>query len=192
MIRITHPDLGPITPSVKREFRSAAALILLVCANFSFGLKASAQQSPSASIVGRWRSLETSRGGLGAVYEFRSDGTVDFSYAAVVESPWRIENNQLVLPPATVDGDEQKSTLQWLSDSKLRLKTDASVIELTRVGDRPHADNPLVGEWMEHRACSRPYVGSSLVVWLRTVGHCCSCPSRCSKVPTTSPARRFI
>jgi hypothetical protein len=134
----------------KRVFRFVASLIFLFCASFSFGLYASAQQS-SSSIVGRWRSLETSRGRLGAMYEFRSDGTIDLSYGAIVESPWRIENNQLVLPPATVDGDEQKFTLQWLSDSKLKLKTEASVTELTRVGDRSHADQPLVGEWIEHR-----------------------------------------
>jgi len=150
MIRIVLPDLGPIMPNVKREFRFATSLILLVCASFNLGLYASAQQS-SSTIVGRWRSLETSRGGLGSMYEFRSDGTIDLSYGAIVEMQWRIENNQLVLPPAMVGGDEQKFTLQWLSDSKLRLKTEASVTELTRVGDRSHADQPLVGEWIEHR-----------------------------------------
>jgi hypothetical protein len=139
-------------PDMKRVFCFATSVILLVCASFDFGLHASAQQSSSASIVGRWRSLETSKGGLGAVYEFRSDGTVDFSYGAVVEMPWSIENNQLVLPSGAVGGDEQRDTLQWLSDGKLGLKTEAGVTELTSVGDRSHADKPLVGEWIEHRA----------------------------------------
>jgi hypothetical protein len=131
--------------------RFAISVILLVCASLDFGFYASAQQSSSASIVGRWRSLETSKGGLGAVYEFRPDGTVDFSPGAIVEMQWRVENNQLVVPPGTVGGDEQKYTLQWFSDSKLGLKTEAGVTELTRLGERSHADKPIVGEWIEHR-----------------------------------------
>jgi hypothetical protein len=136
---------------MKRVLRFATSAILLVCASFAFGFYASAQQPSSASIVGRWRSLETSKGGIGAVYEFRSDGTVDFSPGAIVEMQWRIENNQLVVPPGTVGGDEQKYTLQWFSDSKLGLKTEAGVTELTRIGERSHADKPIVGEWIEHR-----------------------------------------
>ena len=149
----------------KRVFRFVASLIFLVCGGVSLGLYASAQESSSASIVGRWRPLETSKGGLGAVYEFRSDGTVDFSYGAVVEMPWRIENNQLVLPPATVGGDEQKSTLQWLNDNKLRLKTEAGFTELTRIGERSSADNPLVGEWIEHHEVSGHRLESRLLFY---------------------------
>jgi hypothetical protein len=136
---------------MKRVLRFAILVVLLVCASLGFGFYASAQQPSSASIVGRWRSLETSKGGLGAVYEFRSDGTVDFSPGAIVEMQWRVENNQLVLPPATVGGDEQKYTLQWLSDSKLGLKTEAGVTELTRLGERSPTDKLIVGEWIEHR-----------------------------------------
>ncbi len=140
-----------LKPNLKRVLYFATSVLLLVGTGFDFGLHASAQQYSSSSIVGRWRALETSKGGLGAVYEFRSDGTVDFGFGAVVEMPWRVENNQLVVPPATVGGEEQKSTLQWFGDSKLRLKTEASVTEFTRVGDRPDAGNPLIGEWIEHR-----------------------------------------
>jgi hypothetical protein len=135
---------------MKSVLRFATSVILLVCASFDFGFYASAQQSSSARILGRWRSLETSKGGIGAMFEFRSDGT-DFSPGAVVEMQWRVENNQLILPPATVGGDEQKYTLQWLSDSKLGLKTEAGVTGLTRVGDHSHSDKPMIGEWIEHR-----------------------------------------
>ena len=115
--------------TMKRVLRFATSVVLLVCASFVFGFYASAQQSSSVSIVGRWRSLETSKGGIGAVYDFRSDGSVDFSYGAIVEMQWRVENNQLILPPGTVGGDEQKYTLQWFSDNKLGLKTGAGVTD---------------------------------------------------------------
>ena len=125
--------------------------LLLACANFDSGSCASAQQSSSTSIVGRWRSLETTKGGIGNVYEFRSDGTVDGSLGAVVEMPWRIENNQLILPPETNGGAERKTNLKWLGDNKLNLVSEAAVIELARVGDRANADNPILGEWIENR-----------------------------------------
>lgn len=131
--------------------RFAAKVAVLVCVSFDFGCCASAQQSHSASIVGRWFSLERSKGGIGEVCEFRSDGTVDYSTGAVVDMLWRIENNQLILPPATIDGPEQKYTLKWLGDNKLRLETEGGVTELSRVSDHPDSGKPIIGEWLEKR-----------------------------------------
>ncbi len=70
---------------------------------------------------------------------------------AVVDMPWRIENNQLVLPPDTTDDTEVKCTMKWLSDNKIRCEAQGSVIELTRVGERSDSGNPIVGEWTETR-----------------------------------------
>ena len=136
---------------VKHALHFAASIALLVSVSFDFGCCASAQQSSSAGIVGRWFSLERSKGGIGQVCEFRSDGTVDYSIGAVVDMPWRIENNQLILPPATTDGPEQKYMLKWLGDNKLRLEAEGSATELARVGDRSDAGNPIIGEWIENR-----------------------------------------
>jgi hypothetical protein len=137
--------------TVKHAIRFAFSIALLVCVSFDFGSSISAQQASAAGIVGRWRALETSKGGIGAIYEFRSDGTVDFSPGAIVEAQWRIENNQLILPPGTNDGAEQKQTLKWFGDNKLSLVSGAAVIELARVGDRADAANPMIGEWIESR-----------------------------------------
>ena len=142
---------GQFFRNSNRVLRFAASAALLACVSFDFACCASAQRSTSGSIVGRWRSVETSKGGLGAIVEFRSDGTADFSPGAVVEGPWRIENGQLILPPATDRGAERKTNLKWLGDNKLRLEDEASVIELTRVGDRVDVRNPIVGEWIENR-----------------------------------------
>ena len=56
-------------------------------------------QSP-VNLTGRWRSVETSQGGIGAVYQFHADGTVDFSPGAIVDMPYRLEGDQLILPPS--------------------------------------------------------------------------------------------
>lgn len=154
--------------NVKRALRFAASVTLLVCVSFFSGSCDCAQQPSSASIVGRWRSLETSKGGIGAMFEFRPDGTVDFSPGAVVETQWRIENNQLILPSATTGSAEQKYTLKWLGDNKLSLGSEASVQELARVGNRANAGNPIIGEWIE----SREMAGRNLEVhWLFYLGN---------------------
>jgi hypothetical protein len=137
--------------NMKDALRLAASVAFLVCVSFGSGSCASAQQSSTASIVGRWRSLETSKGGIGVVYEFRSDGTVDFSPGAIVEMPWRIESDQLILPPATKEGTEQRQTLKWLGDNKLSLGSAGGAIELTRTGDRANAEKSILGEWIENR-----------------------------------------
>jgi hypothetical protein len=153
--------------NVKHTIRFAASMTLLVCVSFDFGPCVSAQQASAARIVGRWRSLETSKGGIGAILEFRSDGTVDFSPGAVVEMPWRIESNQLILPPETDGGAERKANLKWLGDSKVSLVSEAAVIELERVGDRANAGNPILGEWIERREMA----GSKLEAhWLFYLG----------------------
>lgn len=123
----------------------------VACASFIFGAYAAAQQAPAASIVGRWRSLETTKGGIGQIWEFRADGSFDFSMGADVEIPWRIENNQLILPPDAGDGPEQKCVLKWFGDNKVRLEADGGVVELTRVGNRTDSGNPIIGEWTETR-----------------------------------------
>ena len=137
--------------NMKDALRFATLVTFLVCACFDSGPRTSAQQSSTTSIVGRWRSLATSKGGIGEAYEFHSDGTVDSSIGAIVEMPWRIENDQLILPPATTDGAEQKETLKWLGDDKVSLASTGAAVELTRVGSRANAEKPILGEWIENR-----------------------------------------
>jgi len=149
MERLTH--VQGMANKLPQMRRFAVCVALLVCVIFDFGYCASAQQQSSASIVGRWRSLETSKGGIGALIEFRSDGTADFSPGAVVEMPWRIENNQLIMPSGTNGGAEQRVNLKWLGDNKVSLVSDATSIELTRVGDRANASSLIIGEWIQSR-----------------------------------------
>jgi hypothetical protein len=120
---------------------------ILVCA--------SAADASSGEIVGRWRSLETSKGGIGAMYEFHANGAVDFSPGAIVETPWRVENDQLVLPSGTSGGQEHKQTIQWLSDNKVQFVSGDGVgDELTRSGGRSDAAHPMIGEWIGTRDMS--------------------------------------
>jgi hypothetical protein len=96
--------------------------------------------------------METSKGGIGAMYTFHADGVVDFSPGAVVEMRWRVENDQLILASGTAGDPEQKMVIKWLSDDKVQfLSGDAVANELTRAGKRSDTANPLIGEWLGTR-----------------------------------------
>jgi hypothetical protein len=106
-------------------------------------------QSP-ANLAGRWRSVETSHGGIGAVYQFHADGTIDFSPGAIVDMPYRVEGDQLILPPATTNGPETKSKLT-VSGDVLQLALEGHVSEYHRRGKVQYLRDPLLGEWLGSR-----------------------------------------
>jgi hypothetical protein len=109
-----------------------------------------ANAQPSANLTGRWRSVETSQGGIGAVYQFHADGTVDFSPGAIVDMPYRVEGGQLILPPGTTTGPETKAGLT-LSGDVMRLSAEGHVAEYHRRGTVQNLSDPLLGEWLGSR-----------------------------------------
>lgn len=86
-------------------------------------LAAALPAQEAQSIVGRWRSVETSHGGIGALYEFRADDTFSFSPGAIV--------------------DIQKPKVEWNGQDAFHVDG----IAYTRVGAAPDANHPLTGEW---------------------------------------------
>src|SRR5579863_7686350 len=110
-----------------------------------------ANAQPPANLTGRWRSVETSKGGIGAVYQFHADGTVDFSPGAIVEMPYRVEGDQLILPPATTTGPESKSAIALVGDSQLRMTVQGHTEEYRWQGAAPDPGNRLLGEWLGSR-----------------------------------------
>ncbi len=99
-------------------------------------------------LVGRWRSLVTSKGGIGGMYEFHANGTVDFSPGAVVEMKYRLAGDQLFL--ATAGEKEQPMPFSWTQDGKLRMGPALAVEELRRVGPAA-TPGSLTGEWLGER-----------------------------------------
>ena len=109
-----------------------------------------ANAQPAANLAGRWRSVETSQGGIGAVYQFDADGTLDFSPGAIVDMPYRVEGDQLILPPGATNGPETKSKLTVSGDA-LRLAVEGHMAEYHRHGTVQDAHNLLLGEWLGSR-----------------------------------------
>ncbi len=106
--------------------------------------------NPPANLVGRWRSVETSKGGLGAIYQFNADGTFESSPGAIVDMTYRVEGDQLILPPATTTGPETKSTLAFPANNVLRMSTQGQSEEYQRQGAADPRDR-LLGEWLTSR-----------------------------------------
>lgn len=98
----------------------------------------------AGQLVGRWRSVETSKGGIGAMYDFGSDGSVRFSPGAIVPQQYRVEGDRLKFYP----DDGVASTLSWNGDDRLRITFSGMGSEdFTRLGGMPDPQDKLRGEW---------------------------------------------
>ncbi len=96
-------------------------------------------------IVGRWRSVTTTKGGIGAVYDFRANGSVAYSSAALVDLEYGLEGQVL-----TIGG--QRVGIGWHADGRLQLNFGQDVIEdFSRKGEIVDAAQPLLGEWAGRR-----------------------------------------
>lgn len=82
------------------------------------------------------------------MFEFRGDGTFSFSLGAVVEMNYRIEGNQVIFPPGTIDGPEQRQTMEWVNADRLVLNGAET---LSRQGAARDSSNPILGEWTAPR-----------------------------------------
>jgi hypothetical protein len=110
--------------------------------------------APSANLVGRWRSLESSSGGIGALFGFHEDGSLDFSSGAVVELPYRLDRDILSLPPDEKDS-ATKNRVKFVDENHVQLICEVQgkthIQELRRHGSAPDTKNPILGEWTSKR-----------------------------------------
>ncbi len=125
--------------------------LLFVYAALQLAMAQQPAADSAAALLGRWRSVETSKGGIGAVYYFQADGTAEFSPGAIVDMPYRVEGDQVIFPPATIKGPEVNFTLSWSGDRVMRLSAPGQVDEYQRQGAAPDPRDPLLGEWLGSR-----------------------------------------
>jgi len=101
----------------------------------------------AVQIAGRWRSLQTSKGGIGAMYDFGTNRTVQFSPGAIVPTRYSVEGDRLRLDSA----DGSAYTLVWDGDNHLRMTMNGAGEDYTRLGELQDANNKLLGEWIGTR-----------------------------------------
>jgi hypothetical protein len=94
----------------------------------------------AASLNGRWRSVTTSRGGIGAVY-FQPNGAARYSSAAIVAIGYQPDGNQIILGGQPVG-------VGWHPDGRLQFNFGGNQVEdYVRQGKLVDPERPLLGEW---------------------------------------------
>ena len=138
--------------------------LFLAAASLLWIFAARAAESPASPLVGRWRSLETPKDDVGGVFQFYPSGVLDYSPAMVVELPYRVEGDTLLLPGQTRGDPEQKQTILWVDDDQLRLSAPGTqTLQLVRRSPRPDAQRSIVGEWSGSRELGGKLVDASYV-----------------------------
>jgi hypothetical protein len=90
--------------------------------------------------------------GIGAMFEFRTDGTFNYSPGAIVPGGYRLEGDHLIVSSKGVDGPPQRCDITWTGDDRLKLTVNGDhSVDLSRSGPRVDATHPIVGEWIEKR-----------------------------------------
>jgi hypothetical protein len=104
-------------------------------------------QAADPAVLGRWHSVERSKGGIGAVYEFRADGTVTFSPAAIVTGAYSEEKGNLVI---TFSESKKQAVMKLDRVAPDRVKVtlnDAPAREMRRIGPPEAGPGSIQGYW---------------------------------------------
>lgn len=129
-------------------------VVLLICLFFLGPVSAretgASEKPPGKSsvnkLVGVWESADTTKGGLGAIYEFREDGGLFAGVGALVNLTYDPQdpNLQQMLPDSKVPGDESQPQ---------------------KIIDGPAGSAPYVGVWK-----FRHYTGGFAYQWITDDG----------------------
>ena len=92
-------------------------------------------------LVGLWESRETSKGGIGHAVEFRPDGTYAEAPTVIVELPYQVSGDRLILK----EGPETRFEIQ--GDTLTQTRPDGSRVRKERLGKAVEGSPAIVGVW---------------------------------------------
>ena len=104
---------------------------------------------PASQLFGRWRSAETSQGGLGVVVEFRPGQNYRWSPSPIVSSSYQRSGDQLSLEVSDRGGRTTRISykIEKLAERELVLSHEKGRMELKRTGAIADPKNLLLGGW---------------------------------------------
>jgi hypothetical protein len=114
-------------------------------------------QATSTQFTGSWRSVAASAGGIGGLFDFHTDGTLEFRPGAVVEGQYRVDGNRLFtvhLGSPAGQPSEEVMIIESVTTERLRFTTTPTPtsgslgFDLVRVGAPENSDNLLLGTWV--------------------------------------------
>jgi len=119
-------------------------------ANYGQTAAAPAADLVRSQLIGQWVAQKRSQGGIGSMWEFRSDDTFTMSPGAAVDMPYRLEGDTLTLSSSDVERDPHPQVFKIrVEGDRLYQRTPqmAAEMPLVRVkGGRP-GDDPIIGQW---------------------------------------------
>jgi hypothetical protein len=115
-------------------------------------------------IVGHWVAVNRSQGGIGSMWEFKTDGTLTMAPGAVVDMPYKIDGDKLILPPTTTGADAKPLVVSFRiqGNTLYQSSPDNSAAankegKFVRVSTSKPGDQPIVGTWKPAEAgCALP------------------------------------
>ena len=120
------------------------ALLIALCVFSGFG------EEQGSKLLGKWRSVTTSKGGIGALLDFRPDGRFEYIPAAIVPGRYSVEEQRLTIRDA--DGEQTVMNIEAISTEALRLGMPrAGSLDLKRVGKPEDPEHLLFGVWVTLR-----------------------------------------
>jgi TonB family protein len=119
---------------------------MLLATVFTLAIASSEPSAPS--LVGLWES-KARQGGIGQIFEFHSDGTFVSGLVVVVDMPYRVESNQLVIGgeasgPGARSGP---SSFRFEGEALLEIASDGSVVRKERISPKDARSATIVGDW---------------------------------------------
>jgi hypothetical protein len=133
----TLEDACPILPIMILRL----ALLSALCVFSGFG------EEQGSKLLGKWRSVTTSKGGIGALLDFRPGGRFDYIPAAIVPGQYSVEEQRLTITDS--NGEQTVMNIEAISTEALRLgMPKASSLDLKRVGRPEDPEHLLLGVWV--------------------------------------------
>lgn len=133
----------------------------------------SAQHQAEAAIsqqdlLGVWVSVRRAPGGIGSIWNFLPGGKLEISQAAIVEGWYKVEGDQLMMPPATTGPDAKPIVMRFRVQGDTLYQNDATgETRFSRVGKQHAGDPPIVGIWRAQLKASPADIAESQ----RKAGH---------------------
>jgi hypothetical protein len=113
-------------------------------------------------MTGIWSAQARTKGGLGSQWVFGRDGTVTYTFGALVDAAYEIDGNRLTMKFSGPDGARSQDMVEEFSIqgdtlTKTGPQTPGGTQVMQRVGVA-HADaHPLVGDWaFTHPTTGKP------------------------------------
>lgn len=109
-------------------------------------------QQPASPLSGRWRSVNVTAEGVGAIYEFGPGGGLTIRTGIISESTYRVEGKELVLPAPNPNAPPIRQQITQLDKARMTLTQGQDMTQLFRISPFPSGTPTIVGEWLTNKS----------------------------------------